>query len=223
MRLDSRQLAIKERRPMLFTCPSATRPAAGAPRRQRGGRRTFCVDIHCHVHLPPPTRWSSTLLTPDREPSARFSNELSPGHQPQADGERPRRASRRSSSGCATWTRWAWTSRPSRRSPFHFMYWLEPELARKVSRAVNEHLAAIVEGAPRPLRRPRPRAAAGAGRRGRGARVLRDAARLPRRRDRHQRGRGGGLARARRVLGEGPGARRRRLHAPERLHRRATA
>jgi len=33
-------------------------------------------------------------------------------------------------------------------SPFHFMYWLEPELARKMSRTVNEHLASIVHSYP---------------------------------------------------------------------------
>jgi aminocarboxymuconate-semialdehyde decarboxylase len=33
-------------------------------------------------------------------------------------------------------------------SPFHFMYWLDPERARRVSRAINEHLAAIVAAHP---------------------------------------------------------------------------
>ena len=33
-------------------------------------------------------------------------------------------------------------------SPFHFMYWLEPALAARTSRTVNEHLAGIVQAHP---------------------------------------------------------------------------
>lgn len=62
---------------MLFTCPGAAAPGGG-PRAAAGGRRRhFCVDIHCHVHHPAADEMVKHLLSPDREPSQRFPNELS--------------------------------------------------------------------------------------------------------------------------------------------------
>ena len=131
---------------MLFTCP-ANAARGGGPRSRAGGRRPLCVDIHCHVHHPAADEMVKHLLSPDREPSARFSNELS-------------RATNRKQMENV----WSCLTSVEQRlrdmdkmgvdvqaispSPFHFMYWLEPELARKVSRSVNEHLASIVKAHP---------------------------------------------------------------------------
>ena len=131
---------------MLFTCPSNSARGGGARSGARG-RRPFCVDIHCHVHHPAADEMVKHLLTPDREPSARFSNELS------------RATNRKQMEN--VWT--CLTSVEQRLrdmdkmgvdvqaispSPFHFLYWLEPDLARRVSRSVNEHLASIVKAHP---------------------------------------------------------------------------
>ena len=61
---------------MLFTCP-ANAARGGSPRVSAVGRRPVCIDIHCHVHHPVADEMVRHLLAPDREPSARFSNELS--------------------------------------------------------------------------------------------------------------------------------------------------
>ena len=131
---------------MLFTCPSNA-ARGGKARTSAAGQRPFCIDIHCHVHVPAADDMVRPLLTPDREPSARFSNELS------------RATNRKQMEN--VWT--CLTSVEQRLrdmdkmgvnvqaispSPFHFMYWLEPDLARKASRAVNEHLASIVAAHP---------------------------------------------------------------------------
>ena len=131
---------------MLFTCP-ADAARGGGPRSRAGGRRPFCVDIHCHVHHPAADEMVKHVLSPDREPAGRFSNELS------------RATNRKQMEN--VWT--CLTSVDQRLrdmdkmgvdvqaispSPFHFQYWLEPELARRVSRSVNEHLAGIVAGHP---------------------------------------------------------------------------
>lgn len=130
---------------MLFTCPANA--ARGGGPRSSAGRRPFCVDIHCHVHHPAADEMVKHLLTPDREPSARFSNDLS-------------RATNRKQMenvwSCLTsmeqrlrdMDKMGMDIQAISPSPFHFMYWLEPELARKVSRSVNEHLASIVKAHP---------------------------------------------------------------------------
>src|ERR1700732_3039093 len=131
---------------MLFTCPSNSARGGGARPGARG-RRPLCVDIHCHVHHPAADEMVKHLLTPDREPSARFSNELS------------RATNRKQMEN--VWTcltsveqrlldmdKTGVAARASSPSPFHFLYWLEPDLARRVSRSVNEHLASIVKAHP---------------------------------------------------------------------------
>ena len=64
-------------------------------------------------------------------------------------------------------------------SPFHFMYWLAARRWRPDEPGRERAPGRDRQGAPGPLRGARPRAAAGAGRGGGGARVLREAARLP--------------------------------------------
>src|SRR6266446_316843 len=61
---------------MLFTCPGAA-ARGGTPRGAVGRHRHVAVDIHCHVHHPAADDMVKHLLSPDREPSQRFSNELS--------------------------------------------------------------------------------------------------------------------------------------------------
>ena len=60
---------------MLFTCPANA--ARGGGPRSSAGPRPFSVVIHCHLPPPAADEMVKHLLTPGREPSARFSNELS--------------------------------------------------------------------------------------------------------------------------------------------------
>ena len=60
---------------MLFTCPADV-ARGGQPRATRKGRRHICVDVHCHVHYLPADEMVKHAFSPDREPAARFSNEL---------------------------------------------------------------------------------------------------------------------------------------------------
>ena len=131
---------------MLFTCPGAAARGGGA-HGARGGRRHVCVDIHCHVHYPAADEMVKHVFSPGQEPSQRFSNDLSRAtNRKQMENVWP----------CLTsveqrlrdMDKMGMDVQAISPSPFHFMYSLEPELGKKVSRAVNEHLAGIVQAHP---------------------------------------------------------------------------
>ena len=203
---------------MLFTCPGAAARGGNLPT-AKGGRRHFCIDVHCHVHYPPADEMVKHAFSPDAEPGVRFSNDLSRAtNKKQMENvfvcltsveERLRDMDKMGVDVQAISV-----------SPFQFKYALDPELGAKAARATNENLAAIVQQHPSrfvalanvPLQAPDAAAAE--------LEYLRQDARLPRGGDRDQHRRQGDLPGPRSVLGEGAGARRDGVHAPERLHGR---
>jgi aminocarboxymuconate-semialdehyde decarboxylase len=131
---------------MLFTCPNAA-ARGGGPRSFRRGKRDLCVDIHCHVHVPAADEMVKHLMTPDREPAGRFSNALS-RETNRKQMENVRQSLTSVDTRLRDMDKMGMDVQAISPSPFHFMYWLEPELARKMSRTVNEHLASIVQAHP---------------------------------------------------------------------------
>ena len=131
---------------MLFTCPGAV-ARGGGPKAGSGARRAFCIDVHCHVHYPPADEMVAHVATPDREPAARFSNELS---------RETNRKQMENVHVCLTsveqrlrdMDKMGVDVQAISSSPFQFRYWLDPELGARAARAVNENLAAIVAGHP---------------------------------------------------------------------------
>jgi aminocarboxymuconate-semialdehyde decarboxylase len=130
---------------MLFTCPGDVARGGGA-RRGRGARE-LCVDIHCHVHVPAADEMVRHVMTPDREPGARFSNALS-RETNRKQMENVRTCLTSVEQRLRDMDKMGMDVQAISPSPFHFMYWLEPELARKMSRTINEHLAGIVQAHP---------------------------------------------------------------------------
>ncbi len=131
---------------MLFTCPGDV-ARGGRPRGAPSRPRHLAVDIHCHVHHPAADDMVKHLLTPDREPSQRFSNELSRATN-RKQMENVRSCLTSVEQRLRDMDKMGMDVQAISPSPFHFMYWLEPELAKKVSRSVNEHLASIVQAHP---------------------------------------------------------------------------
>ena len=131
---------------MLFTCPGDV-ARGGRPRGAPSRPRHLAVDIHCHVHHPAADDMVKHLLTPDREPSQRFSNELSRVTN-RKQMENVRYCLTSVDQRLRDMDKMGMDVQAISPSPFHFMYWLEPELAKKVSRSVNEHLASIVQAHP---------------------------------------------------------------------------
>jgi aminocarboxymuconate-semialdehyde decarboxylase len=126
---------------MLFTCPGAA--ARGGQALAQGGRRSFCVDIHCHVINPAVDEMVKHLASPDREPAAKFANALTRQTNKQQNqniwaclttvDERLRDMDKMGVDVQAIST-----------SPAQLMYWLDPELGAKTARAVNGNIASIV-------------------------------------------------------------------------------
>ncbi len=131
---------------MLFTCPGAAARGGNLPT-AKGGRRHFCIDVHCHVHYPPADEMVKHAFSPDAEPGVRFSNDLSRAtNKKQMENvfvcltsveERLRDMDKMGVDVQAISV-----------SPFQFKYALDPELGAKAARATNENLAAIVQQHP---------------------------------------------------------------------------
>jgi aminocarboxymuconate-semialdehyde decarboxylase len=86
-------------------------------------------------------------VRPEGEPSQRFSNELSRATN-RRQMENVRACLTSVDQRLRDMDKMGMDVQAISPSPFHFMYWMEPDLARKVSRAVNEHLASIVQAHP---------------------------------------------------------------------------
>jgi aminocarboxymuconate-semialdehyde decarboxylase len=131
---------------VLFTCPgNAARGGAGPA--AKGGRKHVCIDVHCHVHYMPADEMVKHVATPDREPSMRFSNELTRATN-QKQMENVRVCLTSVEQRLKDMDKMGVDVQAISCSPFQFRYWLEPELGAKAAHAVNEHLAEIVDKHP---------------------------------------------------------------------------
>ncbi len=131
---------------MLFTCPGAA-ARGGNSRPAKGSRRHVCVDVHCHVHYPPADEMVKHAFAPDREPSARFSSELSRATNAK-QMENVRVCLTSVEQRLRDMDKMGVDVQALSCSPFQFKYSLDPELGRKAARAINENLAAIAEKHP---------------------------------------------------------------------------
>jgi aminocarboxymuconate-semialdehyde decarboxylase len=127
---------------MLFTCnPAAARSGAVMVRRERGGRKHFAVDIHCHVETQEATDLVRGIPHPP-EAAMVFGNDAT------------REVNRRQQENIHT----AITSVEARlqhmdrtgidiqaisTAPGQYYYWAEPDLGRQTARLINENIARI--------------------------------------------------------------------------------
>ncbi len=133
---------------MLFTCGSlAARSAPIAVRRERGPRRHFTVDIHCHVETPEAAALIKTSDRPPIENAMTFSNEATREVNRKQQQtiyldltsveKRLKHMDRNGIDIQAIST-----------APGQYYYWAEPELARQTSRLINENIAQICHDHP---------------------------------------------------------------------------
>ena len=131
---------------MLFTCPGNV-ARGGRQQAARGGRRHVCVDVHCHVHYPPADEMVKHAFSPDKEPAARFANALSRATN-QKQMENVHVCLTSVEQRLRDMDKMGVDVQAISCSPFQFKYSLDPELGAKAARAINEHLAEIVQKHP---------------------------------------------------------------------------
>ena len=127
---------------MLFKCPGDV-ARGGVKPGARAKLKHFCVDVHCHVHFPPADELVKQSKNTPVEPNAQFGNALSKATNQQQQ---------QNVHVCLTsveqrlrdMDKMGVDVQAISSSPFHFKYWLEPELGAKSARMINEHLAEIV-------------------------------------------------------------------------------
>jgi len=132
---------------MLFSCSAAARSAPVAVRRERGGRRHFTVDIHCHVETPEAT---SLIKSSERRPleyAMIFSNEASREvNRKQQETIFPaitsveKRLQHMDRNGIDI--------QAISTAPGQYYYWAEPELTHQTARLINENIAQICHDHP---------------------------------------------------------------------------
>ena len=169
---------------MLFTCPNAA--ARGGGVRGRSGRPARSLRRH-PLPRPRPRRRRDGQAPRDARPRAggRFSNALS-RETNRKQMENVRVCLTSVEQRLRDMDKMGMDIQAISPSPFHFMYWLPAGAGGQDEPGGERAPGRDRPGPSRPVRGPGPRAAAGARRGRRRARVLREAARLPGLRDRHQ-------------------------------------
>ena len=131
---------------MLFKCPGDV-ARGGNQKAVRGGRRHMVVDVHCHVHYLPADEMVKHAYAPEKEPGARFSNELTRATNAR-QMENVRVCLTSVEQRLRDMDKMGVDVQAISCSPFQFKYSLDAELGGKAARAINEHLAEIVQKHP---------------------------------------------------------------------------
>jgi len=131
---------------MLFTCPGTVARGGGAKGSRQKGRQP-CVDIHCHVHFPLADDMVKNVFKREDEPGFKFANSLT-RETNRKHQENVRICLTSVEQRLRDMDKMGIEIQALSCSPGQFMYSLDAKWGRKVARAVNENLAAIVERHP---------------------------------------------------------------------------
>ncbi|HZT52318.1 MAG TPA: amidohydrolase family protein [Stellaceae bacterium] len=133
---------------MLFSCsPVAARSAPVAIRRERGPRRSFTVDIHCHVETP---EAASLIKSSERRPvehNVIFANEAT-REVNRKQQETIHRAITSVEARLQHMDRNGIDIQAISTAPGQYYYWAEPELTLQTARLINENIAQICHDHP---------------------------------------------------------------------------
>ena len=132
---------------MFYTCGPA--PAGGRARSLQSAKKGFCIDMHCHLHNPTVEALVAPVFSVEREPGIRFQNALSREvNRKQGENVRPQIMPDVIARRLRDMDKMGVDVQAISTSPFHFNYWLEPELAKKASLVINDTIAGVVSDHP---------------------------------------------------------------------------
>jgi aminocarboxymuconate-semialdehyde decarboxylase len=133
---------------MMYTCTPRHAAAASTTNTTsrkvvKHGKKSFAVDLHCHVHTPAAETIAKQTAVPARDPLAQF------GSQRTADRQRELRKEIDAKltsidQRLSDMNKMGIDVQAISTSPAQYYYRIEPELGKLSSRAVNERLAEIV-------------------------------------------------------------------------------
>jgi aminocarboxymuconate-semialdehyde decarboxylase len=134
---------------MLFTCGprncAAARPAAR--KIVKSGRKSFSVDLHCHVHTPEADVIAKQTQVPDADPIVRHGSQRTADRQKALRHELDKKLTS-VEQRIKDMDRMGIDVQALSTSPSQYYYRIEPDLGRQTSRKINERLAEIVEAHP---------------------------------------------------------------------------
>jgi aminocarboxymuconate-semialdehyde decarboxylase len=130
---------------MLFTCKPRECAAARSVSRKvvKRGKKSYAVDLHCHVQTPAADEIAKQSNTPAGDPLVRFGSQRSADRQKTLRSELDRMLTS-VEQRLADMDTMGIDVQAISTSPSQYYYRLDPDLGRLTSRVVNERLAQIV-------------------------------------------------------------------------------
>src|SRR5688572_662767 len=133
---------------MMYTCGPRHAAAAKSTsrkvvKRTKGGKKSFAVDLHCHVHTPAADEIAKQSAVPRPDPLVQHGSQRTADRQHELRQELDAKLTS-IEQRLSDMNKMGIDVQAISTSPFQYNYRIEPELGRKTSRVVNERLAEIV-------------------------------------------------------------------------------
>ena len=133
---------------MMYTCTpqhaAAARPASRkVVKRTKGSKKSFAVDLHCHVHTPAADEVAKQSAVPRPDPVTQHGSQRTADRQHELRLELDAKLTS-IEQRLSDMNKMGIDVQAISTSPFQYYYRIEPELGRQTSRIVNERLAEVV-------------------------------------------------------------------------------
>ncbi len=134
---------------MLFTCGSRSHVAQRPASRKvvKRGKKSFAVDLHCHVHTPAADELARKSAHGGADPMNRYGNQRTQDHQQKLRAQLDRKLTS-IEQRLADMDKMGVDVQAISTSPLQYYYALDADVGRQTSRAINERLAEITASHP---------------------------------------------------------------------------
>ncbi len=135
---------------MLFSChsrPAAASPASRKTVKVKNKRKNISVDLHCHIHSPPADDIARQTAGGGASPTARYGNPRTEAQQKKLHEQLLQKLTS-IEQRIKDMDRMAIDVQAISSSPLQYYYGVEADLARKITRNINERLVEIAAAHP---------------------------------------------------------------------------